>query len=212
MSKWLTAFQAPLHFMKEATACCVLCNIDPAEHAGLCPSCTQDLPWLKTRVQRQELQIWAACQYQFPIDRMLQQFKYEAALHYLEPLAHCLLQARRPLVDAIVPMPISASRLNERGYNQALLLAEIVADHYKLPIWQPILRQHRQQQKGLDRLERLENLQLSFAPRAQQTKRYKRVLVIDDVVTTGSSLYFLQQQLKDLGCTQIDFYCVAAAM
>ena len=57
---------------------CRLCESSPRlKHYVLCKSCWQQLPWLKQPIHRHELQIMAACYYHYPIDRILQQFKYE---------------------------------------------------------------------------------------------------------------------------------------
>ena len=191
--------------------CCPLCQVDPIQQHGVCHDCFERLPWFNQQITRHELDIWAACHYDFPLDHVLQQFKYHQALIYRRLLVGCLLQHPKPKVDAIVAMPISTARLAERGYNQALILAQDLAVAYQLPIWQPIQRQHRVQQKMLDRSERLDNLASAFQIQTPLKSRYKRVLVIDDVVTTGSSLYYLHLQLQQLGCERIILHCVAAA-
>lgn len=201
----------PINKIIDLFKCCPLCQIDPIQHHGACKDCFARLPWFKQKVTRHELDIWAACRYEFPLDHVLQQFKYHQGLSYRRLLTACLLQHPKPRVDAIIAMPMSATRLAERGYNQALLLARDLAAAYQLPLWQPIIRQHRVQQKMLDRSERLNNLATAFEIQEPVKKRYKRVLVVDDVVTTGSSLHYLQLQLQELGCEQILFHCVAAA-
>ena len=126
-------------------------------------------------------------------------------------LAGLLKSLKYPKVQAIVPMPISTERLTNRGYNQSLLLAKDLANHLKLPIWQPIQRLKQHSQKGLSRLERLEDIQHQFI-HAEPTKiRYRKVLIVDDVVTTGSSIQALKQCLEQLGCQQIHAVCLASA-
>lgn len=190
---------------------CPMCGIEPAAHGASCRDCWQNLPWLKTTVTRRELKILAACHYAYPIDRIIQQFKYEQQLHYQDMLAACLMQVKLPRVDAIVAMPISTERLIERGYNQSLLLAKQLSKHLKVPVWQPINRLHQHSQKGLSRLERLDHLEQQFQLNKPYRKVYKRVLIVDDVVTTGSSICALHQALSQIGCQQIYAVCVAAA-
>ena len=190
---------------------CPLCGLEAATQGASCRDCWQSLPWLKASVQRHELEIFAACHYAYPIDRIIQQFKYEQQLHYQDLLAACLKQVKLPKVNAIVPMPISTERLLERGYNQSLLLAKQFSQELNIPVWQPITRQHQHRQKGLSRLERLDHLEQQFQVTTPCTKIYKRVLIVDDVVTTGSSIHALQHALTQLGCQQIYAVCVAAA-
>ncbi|MDB9695154.1 phosphoribosyltransferase, partial [Acinetobacter nosocomialis] len=61
------------------------------------------------------------------------------------------------------------------------------------------------------RLERFENIEQQFVAMTQEKRRYRRVLIIDDVITTGSSIHALSQALKQLGCTSIYASCLAAA-
>lgn len=189
---------------------CMLCGLDHQQQHGLCLDCWQGLPWSRHSIQRHEQQILVACHYAFPIDRLIQKFKYEQQLHYQALLAACLLSLDLPEVDALVAMPISKQRLIERGYNQMMLIAKILSAQLQLPIWQPIIRAPQHAQKGLSRVERLEQMQQQFQPAKTQQQRYLRVLIIDDVVTTGSSVHALAVALKQLGCSEVHIASIAA--
>ena len=190
---------------------CQLCGLVPAQQASVCFDCWHSLPWFKSSIERHEMRIHAACHYAYPIDRIIQQFKYEQQLHYQTLLAGCLTQLKLPKVHAIVAMPISNERLIERGYNQALLLAKLYAKQLNVPIWQPVQRLHQHSQKGLTRLERLDNINTQFQVINTKTRGYKKILIIDDVITTGSSIAALSQALKQLGCSEVHAACVAYA-
>ncbi len=190
---------------------CQLCHSDYQAMHSVCQECWQQLPWAHQSVQRQEIQVHIACHYAYPIDRLIQLYKYEQKLYLEALLAGTLLSLQLPKVSAVVPMPISTERLVERGYNQSLLLARQVARQLKVPVWQPIRRLQQHSQKGLSRLERIENIEAQFQINTASKLRYRKVLIIDDVVTTGSSIYALSQQLKALGCQQIYAACVAGA-
>lgn len=190
---------------------CSLCDIGMKRQFGVCQSCWQQLPWLKQSIERNQQQIMVACHYQYPIDRIIQQFKYEQKLHHQRLLNGLLLQPRLPKVHAIVPMPISTDRLVERGFNQSLLLAQALSEHLNIPVWQPVQRLAQHSQKGLSRLERLENIERQFVAAAPNQIRYRKVLIVDDVVTTGSSITALSQVLQQLGCQQVYSLCLAAA-
>ena len=197
---WLNRFQP-----------CQLCQTDYQSRHSVCEDCWQQLPWAHQIIQRQEIQFQVACNYAYPMDRLIQLFKYEQKLH-LEPLlAGALLTLKLPKVSAVVPMPISTERLVERGYNQSLLLARHVARHLQVPLWQPIERLKQHSQKGLSRLERIEDIEDQFRITTSAKVRYRKVLIIDDVVTTGSSVRALSQQLERLGCQQIYAACLAGA-
>ena len=190
---------------------CVLCGIDAQHNHSLCKDCWNSLPWLKEPVLRQEMQILAACRYDYPLDRIIQQYKYQQQLQYQTALTGLLCELKYPKVHAIVSMPISLEKLAERGYNQSLQIAKGLAAHLQLPIWQPVQRLQQHSQKGLSRLERLQDIEQQFVPRDDLKSRYRKVLIVDDVVTTGSSIHALKQCLEQLGCQQVYSVCLAAA-
>lgn len=190
---------------------CSLCDIGMKRQFGVCHSCWQQLPWLKQSIERNQQQVLVACHYHYPIDRIIQQFKYEQKLHHQRLLDGLLLQLRLPKVHAIVPMPISADRLAERGFNQTLLLAKVLSKSLNIPVWQPVQRLAQHSQKGLSRLERLEDIEQQFVAAPPNLIRYRKVLIVDDVLTTGSSISALSKVLTQLGCQQIYSACVAAA-
>ena len=190
---------------------CSLCDIGIRKRYGVCQSCWNLLPWLKQSIQRNQQQIFVVCHYQYPIDRIIQQFKYEQKLHHQRLLNGLLSQLKLPRVQAIVPMPISTDRLVERGFNQSLLLAKALAHNLNIPVWQPVQRLAQHSQKGFSRLERLEDIEQQFITNPSGKIRYRKVLIVDDVVTTGSSITALSQALEQIGCQQIYSACLAAA-
>ena len=201
-----------LHKALQSISPCQLCNTEQQQIHSVCADCWQQLPWLKSTVQRQEMEIHTTCHYDYPIDRIIQKFKYEQQLHFQQLLAGAFMQLRLPKIQAIVPMPISKQRLAERGYNQSLVLGKILAKQLNLPIWQPITRLQQHSQKGLTRLERIENIQQQFQINTTSKLRYRRVLILDDVVTTGSSIFALKQKLEQLGCQKVYAACIASAV
>ncbi|WP_180123922.1 ComF family protein [Acinetobacter sp. YH12097] len=206
--------QSIQHFIRkgmQSVSRCLLCGIDRQQHHSLCTDCWAQLPWFKQMVNRHEHSISCAFLYDFPIDRIIQSYKYEQQLHYQNLLAQSLLSLRLARVQAIVPMPISVERLKDRGYNQMLLVAHMIAKQLRIPVWQPVIRQAQHAQKGLSRLERLENIEQQFIIDPTEKRRFRKVLIIDDVVTTGSSIHALSTLLHRLHCTQVYAACIAAA-
>lgn len=200
-----------LHKSVQSISPCLLCGIDKQQQHSLCTECWDHLPWYKQHIERHEQNILCAHHYRFPIDRVIQTYKYEQQLQYQTLLSNSLLNLRLPKVQAIVPMPISTERLKERGYNQMLIIAKIMAKELKIPVWQPVIRAAQHSQKGLSRIERLENIEQQFQIIKTERRKYKKVLIIDDVVTTGSSVHALKLALENLGCQQVHTACIAAA-
>lgn len=197
-----------------AQATCTLCGLSPAVSPGLlCPACTQELPWHLQPLAFAQLRVQAACHYQYPLDRLIQLFKHQQRLDLLPLLTYCVSQLERPDVDAIIPMPISSQRLRQRGFNQSQLLARALGKHWQLPVWQPVAKQHRPPQQGLSRAERLVNLEGAFSPLPKQAGRLrqKKLLIVDDVMTTGSSLLLLADTLLVMGATEVQAACLAIA-
>ena len=194
---------------------CSLCGLGHQQSHSLCHDCWEQLPWFQqanqTQIFRNEMQIHVALNYQFPIDRLIQKYKYERQLHFQTLLTHSLMQLRLPKVQAIVPMPISTERLAERGYNQMLIIANLLSKKLNIPVWQPVIRLAQHSQKGLSRVERMENIAEQFQVIKAERRKYRKVLIIDDVVTTGSSIRALSNALEKLGCQQIEIACIAAA-
>lgn len=200
-----------LHKSVQSISPCLLCGTDKQQQHSLCTDCWNHLPWYKQHIERHEQNILCAHRYRFPIDRVIQTYKYEQQLQYQTLLSNSLLNLRLPKVQAIVPMPISTERLKERGYNQMLIIAKIMAIELKIPVWQPVIRAAQHSQKGLSRIERLENIEQQFQIIKTERRKYKKVLIIDDVVTTGSSIHALKLALENLGCQHVHTACIAAA-
>jgi ComF family protein len=112
--------------------------------------------------------------------------------------------------DIIIPVPLHPARERERGFNQASLLAELLSARTSIPS-KPLLERIRYTttQTALDRSERMENLHNAFRLRKNMNMRDLRVLLIDDVLTTGSTLNECARILKGAGA--ISVHAVTAA-
>ena len=112
--------------------------------------------------------------------------------------------------DVIVPVPLHPTRQRERGFNQASLLAELLSPEISVPS-KPLLERirHTTTQTALDRAERMKNLHNAFRLRKRVNVRDLRVLLVDDVLTTGSTLSECARVLKRAGA--ISVHAVTAA-
>jgi ComF family protein len=117
------------------------------------------------------------------------------------------------LVDRVVPVPLHVSRLRERGFNQSALLAWPVARALGLPLDTGLLRRVRatMDQAGLAAGARAVNVRGSFFADAARIarRRGKRVLLIDDVRTTGSTLQAAADALHAAGCAEVKTLALA---
>jgi ComF family protein len=192
---------------------CLLCHLQPAaQHKPICADCDRDLPWLGETFQRYNCQIHAACHYVWPVDRLIHLYKYQQRLDLLPLLSHLLLKQPKPKVHALVAAPMSPQRLKTRGYNQALLLAQQLSKQWDIPVWQPLARLDRPAQQTLSGAERLQNMRDVFYEKPNRSSITPRhIMIIDDVVTTGSTLFHLSEALQQLGVRQCESLVIAKA-
>ena len=149
---------------------------------------------------------------------VIHEFKYNRQMHLRHLVARWLRAAldderlRDRQFDIIVPVPLHPARQRERGFNQASLLAELLAAHTSIPC-KPMLKRIRYTttQTALDRFERIENLHNAFRLRKKTDVRGLRVLLIDDVLTTGSTLSECARVLKRAGARAVHAATAARA-
>jgi len=117
--------------------------------------------------------------------------------------------------DGIVPVPLHPSRLRERGYNQAGLIARAISAGRGIPVWESHLRRVRRtgHQAKLQRDSRLHNLDGAFAVEAAVTPPWsdKRVLLVDDVLTTGATAAAVAEVLYKSGARSVDLAVLAVS-
>lgn len=155
--------------------------------------------------------------YEFPLSRLILDLKYEAALANARVLGSLLgaAIARRQLcvaVDVIVPMPLHVERRVERGFNQSQEIGRFAGQRLRLPCEPDLLRRARatRAQVGLDRAERVENVRGAFRADARVIAG-RRVALLDDVVTTGSTAAEAARALLAAGAACVDVWAVARA-
>jgi competence protein ComFC len=149
---------------------------------------------------------------------VIHQFKYNRQIHLRHLVARWLRAAlddkrlRDVSLDVIVPVPLHPARQRERGFNQARLLAELLSAQTSIPS-KPVLERIRYTttQTALDRSERMENLYNAFRLRKNADVRGLRVLLIDDVLTTGSTLSECARVLKRAGALSVHAATAARA-
>jgi len=201
---------------------CFACGASSGGEA-LCPGCAAELPipgpacpQCAAPVAQGELcghclsappafdATFAAFEYAFPVDRMVQALKYQYRLSMAPFFAGALLRSTLPLDNAILlPMPLHVQRLRERGFNQAVEIARPLARAWRLPMELTAVQRMRNvpPQAGLAWGERLSNMRNVFSARSPLTGL--NVIVVDDVMTTGASLQALAAELKRAGAARV---------
>ncbi len=138
--------------------------------------------------------------------------KKENAKFYLEELVRHYGEAIRKLApDALVPVPIHRSKYKVRGYNQADILARGIGKQLGIPVMSELLVRVKKTlpQKQLDDKERLENLKKAFCMNLREADRYdkrlNRILLVDDIYTTGSTVEACTGILLEYGVEEVYF-------
>jgi ComF family protein len=217
---------------------CLLCDEACDSLIALCGDCEAELPWLGNHCLTCALplpcaglncgaclkqppnfsRVEAAWRYSFPIDSLITRFKHQAQwpLGRLlgELMSHHLHHAfteglSKP--DLLLPVPLSRQRLRQRGFNQALMLANWLSQHLQLPVAEHLLRRSHDTpaQQSLNATERKRNLRSAFAIADNDAIKGKHVALVDDVLTTGATAESLACLLRKKGAIRVDVYCLA---
>jgi len=210
---------------------CLLCAADSASSL-LCPTCTADLPRQAATVCPQcaiETPLGERCgtclkslpaftrtiapfRYEFPVDRLIQALKY---IHRL-PLAKWFGNSLSEQIvadehDLLLPLPLHPSRLRDRGFNQSAEIARAIHNQLGIPMDVDCLARKRATppQAALPLKERARNVRGAFESTADLSG--KRILLVDDVMTTGSTLRECARVLQLHGAAQITLAVAARA-
>ncbi len=203
---------------------CSPCQGDLPSNQNYCFQCAIPLPLAATNPQsrcgdclKSAPKFTHSCVpylYQWPLDRLIQRFKFQGNLAAGRVLARLLSQAvaadpeTKPV--AIVPVPLHPSRLRERGFNQATLLAADIAKDFQIPLLGNALLRHtaNQPQADLDAHHRQKNIRGVFSIK-ENILLPDSVALVDDVMTTGSTLAEAAKVLLVAGVKRVDCWVVA---
>jgi len=180
---------------------CATCALPVPAGVQQCGACLKEPPPLDACL--------AAVAYDWPWADCVTQFKFGAQPGWAGALATVMrstpwMEPALEQADLVVPMPLALERLAERGYNQALLLARHLAPD-KTDATLLLRTRHTAAQSALTRAERLQNVQGAFAvePLRAHELRGRRVVLVDDVMTTGASLRAAASALRLAGAAHI---------
>ncbi len=116
-------------------------------------------------------------------------------------------------IDLIIPVPLHPARHRKRGYNQSAKFAEGISSVMGVP-WAEsisIRRENTATQTKMNRSERWENVKNVFGVSNHEALKNKRVLLVDDVITTGATLEACGHHLIESGCSELSIACIAEA-
>lgn len=215
---------------------CVLCGAPGQGELDLCVGCLADLPVSPNCCIRCALPLpaelpsdarcgqcqrrpppYAVCRtafrYEEPLPALVGGLKFSSRLNLSRLLGQCLAIALRErgaeMPELILPVPLHAKRLRERGYNQALEIARTLGRELSIPVDSRSCTRVlvTPPQTGLERKERRRNVRGAF--RVRNPLDVTHVTIVDDVVTTGSTVAELTRVLKKAGVGRVDVWAVA---
>lgn len=214
---------------------CLLSGLDQAVD-GLHPGWVAQLPWLEVRCKHcgvalhmpgvcgrclaeppPYLNVYAPWHYAFPVDRMIQRYKFQAALAFGPVLARGLADALRaerdddlPWPDCLVPVPCHRRRIRQRGFDHVGMLAADLAGELNLRLSRDLLLRHRHTapQTGMSKSQRRDNLRGAFAVKGRLPKH---LALLDDVVTTGATVDACSRVLLAAGAESVEVWALARA-
>jgi ComF family protein len=220
---------------------CLLCG-DTLAGELLCENCLFDLPWVARHeytCQQCALALPSAADYcghclhnppafsrslipfayEFPITPLIHRCKYRRDLTCGKLLGELLkhhILASKVQPDLLIPTPIHWTRRWQRGFNQAEILGQCLAQATGIPFATRLItrRERTPSQKELTRTERQKNLRKAFfiSPSAQQNIQGKNIALIDDVVTTTATMRELSQLLIQAGAKDVQVWALARTM
>ncbi|MGB7815809.1 MAG: ComF family protein [Methylotenera sp.] len=211
---------------------CLLCASPGGNIHAVCRACLNDLPWHpKTSCPQCGLsssgQVCGSCissppdfdatqavfLYAYPIDAMMQRYKYGSLLNISQTFGQLLSQKINiDSVDLIIPMPMHHARIKERGFNQALEIAKVLTKNHKEKLdYKSAERQKlTPPQASLPLKKRVKNIKGAFKVNGDLTG--KRIAIVDDVMTTGASLNELAKTLKKAGASHVECWVIARTL
>ncbi len=208
------AADAFLETLYPSRAKCLSCGDETGcEHPYLCEKCRQMLKPSNIIAGRDEWRrrgiesVSFVYYYGKPIKGLIRAFKFDGirslGKYMAEDMTRLFEMRCNKAYDLIIPIPLHPARLYERGFNQAEVLARQLSENTGIPLAEKAVRRIRKtkQQAKLSRGKRAKNLQNAFV--ADGNVRGKNILLIDDVITTGSTICACAEALKAAGAAEI---------
>ncbi|MBE9561981.1 MAG: ComF family protein [Proteobacteria bacterium] len=170
----------------------------------ICRQCQQNLPPY-TKVK-------AVFSYVYPIDKLISVAKFKENLPILNLLGNLMVEHLKfePHPDVLIPIPLHPKRLRKRGYNQSVELAKCISKHTGIPLNYNSCQRIKdtRPQVGLSAQRRAINIQDAFKVNKIEDN-WQYIVLIDDVMTTGSTVEALTKEFLKAGIQRVDVWCCA---
>lgn len=213
--------------------CCAYCDAAVLRDQVLCTSCSFKLPYIAQKYNDQHP---AQIRFQYRtniqevyasfylsdnsmMSTLMHAFKYKYRKHiglYFAQLAIDDIKTNAfPIqaFDAIIPIPLHPKKEKNRGFNQSYVIGNAIGKHFDIPLYQDYIIKHKHtaSQTSKTRLERIENMQNVFSLKNHYDFSNKKILIVDDILTTGATLESCINCIYNSTSTDISIYTLALA-
>ena len=215
--------------IKKRLSCCDLCGGTCQQNTLICPYCLNDLPTFNAQIIHGDLLNWPAvirgfeklefdhliclAPYMWPFDRWLNQFKYNGRFELAQLFAEiftyrwCSYLINQSINKKLMllAVPLHLSKWQQRGFNQAHLFAKSLATKMGIPYHTHALirKKETKSQVVLGGSARRKNLRHAFSLTVKPEQLPSHVILVDDVVTTGTTANEITQLLKSVGVNKV---------
>jgi ComF family protein len=234
-NNWRSQLQVCYQRMALNLSQCDLCGNNTEQQTLLCSTCLAELPLFKQEIVQGDMLNWPAINkslpsihfdhlfclspYLSPFNHWLSQFKYQGRFELAALFASLLAKQWQEIqstssADLILSVPLHISKWQHRGYNQAHLIAKPFSQLLQIPYHGSALVRLKKNasQVGQTGAKRRKNLTNAFALRQPLAKAVNHVLLIDDVLTTGSTASEISKLLKKNGVEEVTVITVCLTL
>jgi len=196
---------------------CIICNSEMIDEKLICSRCFKKIePINKSfsiKKDNMDFQCFSAAYYSTIISELVKKLKYKSDFlsgEFLGSLLIDLININSIDYDLISYIPMTRKGLRQRGFNQSKFLASIIAENFNVKL-KDILSKSREtkDQIGLDDEGRWQNLSSCFKVKNKNIIINKKILLIDDVITTGATAFYCSKQLIKNGAKKVTILTVA---
>lgn len=185
---------------------CISCGED---FIGLCPICKSEIK----RVKENNNKYYSYAYYNGVIKNIILNFKYKKIFLAGDILSEFLLEIIKENnieADGIFFVPASKKSVKKRGFNQCEILAKKVGEFTSIPVYKSLVKiKETKEQKTLSKYERKDNIKDAFIILKSEEVKDKRIILIDDVITTGATIKECEKVLREFGAKEIKILTIS---
>ena len=184
---------------------CCCCGLPNRAAGTTCPACRFNPPRWDSMT--------APLVYSDNTRKLIHDLKFNEQIHYANAIiTHIIQHYQNRCVETLIPVPLHYTRLLERGFNQSEEIARILSHRLNIPVDTRSLMRVKvtEPQSGLSISKRRQNILKAF--RFKPKNSYRSVAIVDDIITTGSTLAEISKVLRRAGITHIEVWSVARAL